>query len=720
MFKSTRPAILLIVSLYCTECGASDQILSFPKDQNCGTIELCRWDAMQYGFQHVMVPVRTLGKAQGDVRVPEGSVVMLTVHGGTDLSCLASLPDNSIHRLVLRGAEVTGKELALISQFTTLRELHLRECTIADSKSLEIANGSSHLRELAFDSTEIESTNSLCLWASRCPNLERITNWGFFSPDTIAIMRGHPKLNFVNVELGKGLEHALDTLCTLPQLRGLSVRIPEGVESSRLRELRKLRKLVVLNWSGGVADAELLRTLQELPDLQVLRFERSATLSADFPSELPNLSNVTELALNVGQAKCSKSDLHTALLQMPKLSEWPLLDTPAQATLDRLANKPHLRKISITSPLSDQNAESLASILRRSKLKSLSVSNRDQSFPKILAETISKCSELDHLSINTEDLDGMAFGDVESLTNLKSVSLHANKMGNLDWLGRLPELEVVHLECSQDADRSCDFIAASDSLRELSIYGCLANDGLLELVSKSKLSIVELEEGNAVTDAGIDCLLGNENIQSLSIEGYISLAAVKKLAQSASLNSLRVTSHLLSEKDCQHLSNEFPHFQFAKGSVFVGLDGIKRYARSEGSKIEGKSIRELTGSYLSEELQHKVQGQIVLVDFWGSWCGACLSQMPDLIKLQTKYRAEGFTVLAVQFETSDWKAGVDYREKHPMPWPNIEDREKELAKSFGVTSFPSSFLVDRHGIVRAAFFIPEGIDEAIKQLVDKQ
>jgi peroxiredoxin len=94
-----------------------------------------------------------------------------------------------------------------------------------------------------------------------------------------------------------------------------------------------------------------------------------------------------------------------------------------------------------------------------------------------------------------------------------------------------------------------------------------------------------------------------------------------------------------------------------------------------------------------------LKGQVVMVNFWATWCGPCRQEMPLLGQLQAKYEPLGFTVLGVNVEP-DSAAAVAWLKGVPVTFPILFDSRNAVAGSFGVQGMPSSVFIDRAGNVR--------------------
>ena len=93
------------------------------------------------------------------------------------------------------------------------------------------------------------------------------------------------------------------------------------------------------------------------------------------------------------------------------------------------------------------------------------------------------------------------------------------------------------------------------------------------------------------------------------------------------------------------------------------------------------------------------QGQVVMINFWASWCGPCRQEMPVLDKLYTKYKPMGFTMLGVNVEP-DSKAAIDWLKETPVSFPILFDKDSKVSKLYEVAGMPSTVIIDRAGKVR--------------------
>jgi thiol-disulfide isomerase/thioredoxin len=94
-----------------------------------------------------------------------------------------------------------------------------------------------------------------------------------------------------------------------------------------------------------------------------------------------------------------------------------------------------------------------------------------------------------------------------------------------------------------------------------------------------------------------------------------------------------------------------------------------------------------------------LKGQVVMINFWASWCGPCREEMPILEKLYSKYKPMGFTMIGVNVEP-DSKLAAEWLKATPVTFPILFDTKSEVSKLYQVSSMPSTVIVDRKGNLR--------------------
>ncbi|MDB5756866.1 MAG: thiol-disulfide isomerase-like protein [Burkholderia sp.] len=93
------------------------------------------------------------------------------------------------------------------------------------------------------------------------------------------------------------------------------------------------------------------------------------------------------------------------------------------------------------------------------------------------------------------------------------------------------------------------------------------------------------------------------------------------------------------------------------------------------------------------------KGEVVLVNFWATWCEPCREEMPSLQRLQQKLGGKGFRVLAVNVGEGAPRIR-QFLERTPVSLPIVRDADSDVMKAWRVRMLPASFLVDRRGMLR--------------------
>ena len=123
--------------------------------------------------------------------------------------------------------------------------------------------------------------------------------------------------------------------------------------------------------------------------------------------------------------------------------------------------------------------------------------------------------------------------------------------------------------------------------------------------------------------------------------------------------------------------------------------------------VPGQKVPEFTLASLDGEdvgiYDFAGEKDMVLIDFWASWCGPCIATFPELKKLHAAYTDENFEIVGISIDDNleDWSGGV---EDHELPWVQLgelkdADNGSPVAKSFGVNFIPKTFLIDSQGCI---------------------
>ena len=113
---------------------------------------------------------------------------------------------------------------------------------------------------------------------------------------------------------------------------------------------------------------------------------------------------------------------------------------------------------------------------------------------------------------------------------------------------------------------------------------------------------------------------------------------------------------------------------------------------------EGASLPDLSSFGLEGALP-KIKGKVVYLDFWASWCAPCKASFPVINGWHQQFASKGFMVLGVNVdETSE--AMQTFLKKNTVSFPVVRDAGQKLVAAANVSTMPSSFIIDRKGVIR--------------------
>lgn len=125
----------------------------------------------------------------------------------------------------------------------------------------------------------------------------------------------------------------------------------------------------------------------------------------------------------------------------------------------------------------------------------------------------------------------------------------------------------------------------------------------------------------------------------------------------------------------------------------------------------GAQVGEKAPNFKLKTLNHNtsvqlssLRGQTVLLNLWASWCKGCKKEMPEFFKLQKSYK-KGFKIVTVSVDDEAKKAenflhSVETKTGFKTPFITLHDTNKNVAKAYQCAAMPSSYLIDKNGVIR--------------------
>ncbi len=131
------------------------------------------------------------------------------------------------------------------------------------------------------------------------------------------------------------------------------------------------------------------------------------------------------------------------------------------------------------------------------------------------------------------------------------------------------------------------------------------------------------------------------------------------------------------------------------------LPGVK-IAPEEGAMAPNFLLEELKGG---EVRLSDLRGQAVVINFWAPWCAPCRKEMPQFVQAYEKYKSDGLVVLAVNLQEGKSIAS-EFADDFGMDFPVVVDRDGEVGDLYHLLGLPTTYFVDRAGIIRSVFTGP--------------
>lgn len=116
-----------------------------------------------------------------------------------------------------------------------------------------------------------------------------------------------------------------------------------------------------------------------------------------------------------------------------------------------------------------------------------------------------------------------------------------------------------------------------------------------------------------------------------------------------------------------------------------------------------------------------MRGKVVLVDFWATWCGPCIAELPNVQETYAKHHDKGFEIIAISLDKDKDKL-TEFIEAKKMPWPQYFDGkgwQNEISTGFGISSIPATFLIGVDGKIVATNLRGDALEKAVAEQLAK-
>jgi len=176
----------------------------------------------------------------------------------------------------------------------------------------------------------------------------------------------------------------------------------------------------------------------------------------------------------------------------------------------------------------------------------------------------------------------------------------------------------------------------------------------------------------------------------------------------------------------RQIKNDFPQMQINgdTDAFILAVEKMATVRKIQRTLVEGAPFpdfdeKDIAGNPLSVA---GCKGNVVLIDFWATWCPPCQIELPNILATYKKYHDQGFEVIGISLDV-DRQQLEKFLKIQQMTWPQYNDGkfwDTKLVLKYGVTQLPSTYLVDGRGIIIAKELRGDALEAAVAKALAKK
>jgi peroxiredoxin len=290
---------------------------------------------------------------------------------------------------------------------------------------------------------------------------------------------------------------------------------------------------------------------------------------------------------------------------------------------------------------------------------------------------------------------------------------------------------VFFLRFFVDAENTITVKGSATDIENIKIEGSKTH----KLYEEYLTSLIPIEQGQDEIQQKYFTFMQDESISEEEMKNieeeleakYMQLEESKKLITNEFIknNSNNMVAAYLVYRNTTSLSNsveieqqiQLLNPEMSNKFLTLSKSRLEKVKQTEvGAVLPNIELPDTEGKLISLE---SLRGKYVLVDFWASWCGPCVKEIPNLKKAYQKYHDKGFEILSISLdhEKESWLNGI---EKHELNWLNVSDLKvfgSPFVKQLAVAYVPHTFLLDPNGVIIAVDLREDALENKLAEVM---